>query len=294
MADLGFIKSYIAEYNNVTGTITLTFESDDFAQEVHIRDVGQPLASVGTLSPSENGWIVETEDEFVFIGNVQGQNAVLVRIDNGPGVDPDYYVYSVGNLNLDPVTYQIDNATTSYVYCLLEGTLIPTERGEIPVEKLTSGDKVFDSNGNLVEIRWVGVQTFSPLFSGKEIWPVKISKGALGESSPNRDLYVSQDHAIFLQGLLVCAEALVNGRSITVEKPTDASIKYYGLDLGPATIHPVHNLPVGSLGAVPREYFDNYKEWLDSGHELIDEPLMFPRVKSATQLPEQVKRGISA
>lgn len=90
MADLGFLKSYIAEYNNVTGTITLTFQSADFAQEVHIRDVGQPLSNVGVLSPNENGWIVETEDEFVFIGNVQGQNAVLVRIDNGPGVDPDY------------------------------------------------------------------------------------------------------------------------------------------------------------------------------------------------------------
>ena len=294
MADLGFFKSYIAQYDNVTGTITLTFQSADFAQEVHIRDVGQPLASLGTLSPSENGWIVETEDQFVFIGNVQGQNAVLVRIDNGPGVDPDYYVYSIGNLNLDPATYQIDNVTTNYVYCLLEGTLIPTEHGEIPVEKLTSGDKILDSNGNLVEVRWVGVQTFSPPFIGKEIWPVKISKGALGESTPNEDLYVSQDHAIFIQGLLICANALVNGTTITLVKPSTSFIKYFGLDLGPATIHPVHNLLVGSLGAVPRENFNNYQEWLDSGHELIDEPLMFPRVKSTTQLPEQVKRGISA
>ena len=86
----------------------------------------------------------------------------------------------------------------------------------------------------------------------------------------------------------------MNGTTITIEKPSASFIRYYGLDLGPATIHRVHNLPVGSLGAVPREYFDNYQEWLDSGYELIDEPLMFPRVKSATQLPEQVRRGISA
>lgn len=294
MADFGFIKSYIAEYDNITGTITLTFQSADFNQAVHIRDLGQPIEDIGSLSPSENGWIVETEDEFVFIGNVQGQDAVLVRIDNGPGEDPDYYVYSVGNLNLDPATYQIDNVTTNYVYCLLEGTLIPTEYGEVEVEKLTSGDKVLDSTGNLVEVRWVGVQTLSPRFSGKASWPVKISKGALGENTPNEDLYVSQDHAIFLQGLLVCAEALVNGTTITIVQPTGGSIKYYGIDLGPATIHPVHNVPVGSLGAVPREYFDNYQEWLESGHELIDEPLMFPRVKSASQLPNQVRRSISA
>jgi hypothetical protein len=85
-----------------------------------------------------------------------------------------------------------------------------------------------------------------------------------------------------------------NGTTITLDEPTKSTIKYYGLDLGPATIHPVHNLPVGSLGATGRELFDNYQEWLDSGLEIIDEPLMFPRVKNASQLPAQLREEISA
>ncbi|MFZ4123307.1 MAG: Hint domain-containing protein [Candidatus Planktophila sp.] len=179
-------------------------------------------------------------------------------------------------------------------YCLLAGTLIPTSDGEKFVEELNVGDLVLNSQGSYSSVRWIGVQTLSPIFSGQASWPVKISKDALGENTPDKDLYVSQDHAIFLQGLLICAEALVNGTTITLEKPTESSFKYYGLDLGPATIHPVHNLPVGSLGAVPRKEFDNYQQWLDSGHELIDEPLMFPRVKNASQLPAQLREEISA
>jgi hypothetical protein len=156
------------------------------------------------------------------------------------------------------------------------------------------GDLVLNSKGGYSPVRWVGVQTLSSIFSGEASWPVKISKDALGENTPDKDLYVSQDHAIFLHNLLICAEALINGTTITVEKPTQSSFKYYGLDLGPASIHPVHNMPVGSLGATERRHFDNYQEWLDSGHELIDEPLMFPRVKNASQLPAQLRDEISA
>jgi len=87
---------------------------------------------------------------------------------------------------------------------------------------------------------------------------------------------------------------MVQWPTIALEKPTESTIKYYGLDLGPATIHPVHNLMVGSLGGITREHFDNYQDWLDSSHELIDEPLMFPRVRSSYQLPNQVRAKVSA
>ncbi len=36
MADFGFLKSYIATYNIVTGAITIDFESDPFDQAVNI------------------------------------------------------------------------------------------------------------------------------------------------------------------------------------------------------------------------------------------------------------------
>lgn len=284
MADLGFVKSYIAAYDAISGTITLRFQGADFDQEVHIRDVGSDITSVGTLTPGETGWIFETEDEFEFIGNIQGENAVLVRIDNGPGEDPDYYVYSVSDLNLDPATYQIDNVITSYAYCLLEGTLIATIEGDKAVESLKRGDQVLTSSGDYKSVRWVGVQTVKRSIFTQEALPILIPKDSLGDNVPNRDLLVSADHAIFLDGFLIAAEALIDGNIRRVKEFQNSEIKYFGIDLGPATIHSVHNLPVGSLGAVDRKVFDNYKEWLDLDEELIDEPLMYPRVKHKFQI----------
>ena len=271
--------------------------------------VGDPITSAAPVSGdttpsgtvnvlfydnSPTGNLVQVgADGFTYIGRVDGPSAnpnemsILVK-------DSTDAFYILSNQALTEFANYNVNTLQNLVYCLLSGTKIETARGIVNVEDLISGDTVLTENGAFATLRWLGVQTLSPIFSGQASWPVKISKDALGENTPDKDLYVSQDHAIFLHGALICAEALVNGSTITLEKPTESSIKYYGLDLGPATIHPVHNLPVGSLGATEREHFDNYQQWLDSGLELIDEPLMFPRVKHASQLPAQLREEISA
>jgi hypothetical protein len=46
MADFGFLKSYIATYDNATGTITIDFESDPFDQAVNISYVGGQCGSL--------------------------------------------------------------------------------------------------------------------------------------------------------------------------------------------------------------------------------------------------------
>ena len=181
-------------------------------------------------------------------------------------------------------TELITIAEVNYV-CLLEGTLIPTIDGEKPVESLKRGDQVLTSSGDYKSVRWVGVQTIKHSIFTNEALPILIPKDSLGDNVPNRDLLVSSDHAIFLDGFLIAAEALIDGNIRRVTDFQNSEIKYYGIDLGPATIHPVHNLPVGSLGAVDRQVFDNYQEWLDLDEELIDEPLMYPRVKHRFQIP---------
>jgi hypothetical protein len=309
MSELSFSLSYLVDYvDGDPPTFTIFSESTEFIQPVRVRK--KDVEGNGQLTPGDTGYLYETGlteddeeteiilDEFIYLGNVTigGKAGILVRIDNGPGTEDDeYYLYMESALTTEEqdglAGYEV--SSTSYVYCLLAGTNIETTRGIVKVEDLIPGDQVKTLNGYSA-VRWIGVQTLSPLFTGKASWPVKISKAALGENSPSQDLYVSQDHAIFFEGLLICAEALVNGTTITLEQTSTPTIKYYGLDLGPATIHPVHNLMVGSLGAVPRDHFDNYQEWLSSGHELIDEPLMFPRARSSYQLPNQVRVKVSA
>ena len=273
---------YNADLNSGAGQATPTSIDLTFASVFPIS-IAIPANSQTTTFTVEG----ETWTFLAVIDAIPGrENTILVKDSSD-----NMYILSDSAL-VTGTPYPVNGLV--FTWCLLSGTEIKTTRGIINVEDLVQGDMVLTENETFSPLRWVGVQTLSPIFSGKASWPVKISKDALGANTPDKDLYVSQDHAIFLQSLLISAEALVNGTTITLVEPTESAIKYYGLDLGPATIHPVHNLPVGSLGATQREHFDNYQEWLDSGLELIDEPLMFPRVKDASQLPSQLRENISA
>ena len=279
---------YLGEFDNNIAPTTVTVKSFDTSggSDISINIVSPAQSQV---TPIELNGTSTWGTYLSKVDAVPGRENTIVVADNG--VTPNIWILSDAPLTQGSA-YNLSPG--NFVWCLLSGTEVMTSRGSIKVEDLVQGDLVLSEDGSFSPLRWVGVQTLSPIFSGKASWPVKISKDALGENTPDKDLYVSQDHAIFLHGLLICAEALINGTSITLEEPRESSIKYYGLDLGPATIHPVHNLPVGSLGATERRHFDNYQEWLDSGYELIDEPLMFPRVKNASQLPEQLREEISA
>ncbi|SDP82502.1 Hint domain-containing protein [Phyllobacterium sp. OV277] len=110
-----------------------------------------------------------------------------------------------------------DGEITIKTPCFLSGTLIATPLGEVPVEKLGKGDLVYTMNGNAVPVIWAGRRTINPkaIDRLREHVPIRIRPGALDHGTPNRDLYVSPDHCLFLNGTLIPAKFLVNGRSIT-------------------------------------------------------------------------------
>ena len=61
------------------------------------------------------------------------------------------------------------------------------------------------------------------------LWPVRVSAGAFGATVPVRDLYLSPDHAVFENGVLVPVRLLINGVSITqVNRP---EVTYYHVEL---------------------------------------------------------------
>ena len=100
--------------------------------------------------------------------------------------------------------------------CYCPGTLILTERGEVPVETLAIGDQLVTGDGTPEPIVWIGRRSYSGRFvSGRpSLLPVRICAGALGDGLPRRDLLVSPLHAMVLDGRLVPAGLLVNGRTI--------------------------------------------------------------------------------
>lgn len=86
--------------------------------------------------------------------------------------------------------------------CFTPGTLILTPQGERPVETLRVGDLVTTVDNGDQPLRWIGsshVGTFrmalNPAFR-----PVRIRAHALGHNQPARDMLVSAQHRVLLEG----------------------------------------------------------------------------------------------
>ncbi len=111
--------------------------------------------------------------------------------------------------------------------CYCPGTLILTAAGDVPVEQLQIGNQVVTLSGLVRPIRWLGRRSYDERFmrGRRDIVPVCIHAGALGEDLPRRDLFVSPKHALLLEGVLVPAGCLVNGVSIT--QAEDGRAVYY-------------------------------------------------------------------
>ena len=119
--------------------------------------------------------------------------------------------------------------------CFLRGTSILTSLGATCVEDLAIGHLVGTAKGMSLPIKWIGRQHFKQdegLRWDKAILPVRISRFALDELTPHRDLYVSPNHALFIDGVLIPAVYLVNGSSIVQVMPDGVKeIEYFHIEL---------------------------------------------------------------
>lgn len=107
--------------------------------------------------------------------------------------------------------------------CFLSGTHIMTENGERVVEDIAVGDQIVtfkDGKEVLQTIVWVGSMDVDVNnYSNKEtLYPIRIKAHAFGLNQPHRDLLVTPEHTIYVDGGLTPARMLVNGRSIIVDK----------------------------------------------------------------------------
>jgi len=105
---------------------------------------------------------------------------------------------------------------------ILRGAMIACEDGDVAIEAIKIGDIVNTLSDGPQVVRWVGSAALSSPV-------VQIMAGALGKNSPAQDLLVAPAQRMVLSGwqaevlfgesrVLVAAEALVNGKNISLIK----------------------------------------------------------------------------
>ena len=140
------------------------------------------------------------------------QNANRFLLTTG-GPDTDLATNPL-TLNSTSATYTPPSGTT--ISCFVSGTRIATPAGFALVENLAEGDLVTTISGDAKPVIWAGQRTLRvSLHRNPElVRPVTIRAGAFGDGLPVRDLTVSADHNVFVDGVLIPAKCLVNDLNV--------------------------------------------------------------------------------
>jgi hypothetical protein len=128
-------------------------------------------------------------------------------------------------------------------------------------------------------VKWIGRQKYekaSPVWHWS-VAPIRVAAFALSDQYPRRDLFLSPHHSLFIDGLLIPVQWLVNGKTITLADMDDRdSIEYFHIELETHEVVFAEGTPAETLLVTNgREHFGNfiqYEELYGAG----DQPAMQP------------------
>ncbi len=156
------------------------------------------------------------------------------------------------NLTLSNFVVNTGAATTSIstdvpAPCFAAGTRIATDVGDVMVEDLNIGDNVLtEPDAAPQSIVWIGKRLVDCRHhpDPRKVWPVRIAAGAFAPNQPTRDLFLSPDHAVFVDDVLIPVKYLINGGNIAQTEVNE--VEYYHIELAHHDIIVAEGLPVES------------------------------------------------
>jgi hypothetical protein len=199
--DAGF-NATVSGLNIGTSTITPT-------TFVHIE--GHAVTAVATTDTATTGTITLSDGAVLHLTNL---------------TSPVWFVNWISDGGSGTEVFLSDAA------CYCRGTLILGDRGEVPVEELAIGDRVVTMSGEARPIRWIGRRAYDARFvaGNRGILPIRIDAGAIADGVPARDLLISPEHALILNGLFLPARLLINGVTIRQAEHVDR-LEYFHIEL---------------------------------------------------------------
>ena len=204
-------------------------------------------------------------DEFViggqsFVGDTVNYSGTTLTVVDGGALDPGSSGLGSVVMTMNNVSFEAGAVNAFHIndtniieagpVCYARGTMIRTPDGELPVEKLRPGKRVIALiEGQEVPqtVTWLGHRRIDLTSHPRPetVAPIRIQRDAFADDMPHRDLVVSPDHAIFVDGKLIGARQLVNGTTIRQE-PDWTAVDYYHVELDQHAILLAEGLPAES------------------------------------------------
>ena len=159
------------------------------------------------------------------------------------------------------------------IVCYARGTRLQTPEGEVAIENLTAGDLVTTATGEAHPVKWIGKRRIDLAAHPRPetVAPVRITANAFADQMPHTDLLVSPDHAVFVDGKLICARQLINGTTI-LQETGSAAVEYFHVELDQHAILLAEGLPAESyLNTGNSGFFSNSGEPMVLHPDLTDE-----------------------
>jgi hypothetical protein len=151
------------------------------------------------------------------------------------------------------------NVSCQNIVCYQKGTLIFTYNGYVSIENIKVGDKVVtkgkiinftyvdkDADLHFEPVIWIG--KFKVVNLNDESRPICIEKDALDQNYPFEHLYVSPEHSLLLDGKIVIAARLIDGKRIYQDRQCQ-SVEYYHLECN-------DHYAIFANGVLTETYFD--------------------------------------
>ena len=166
--------------------------------------------------------------------------------------------------------------------CFLKGTKILTAEGEREMETLAIGDLLPTKFGGLRPVQWIGRYPLKRSDPSKpwvkDALPVRIARSALGPELPHADLYVTGGHSLLIDGVLVPAELLLNGTTITRYEPESDAMELFHIKLESHDVIYAEGAPVETLLAVQDSWVNFAEYFRQYGTVAADETRCAPHI----------------
>ncbi len=226
------------------------------AAEVGDLVLDVPAANLGTIVGFGAGNTIDVQGSlYTNALFTQGTSGAAGTLTLSGGTSAPLSMAVLGDYSADSFVATAGTTDTIVTLCFVAGTHIATPHGEVPVEQLAIGDEVLTLSGATRPVTWIGEgHVLATRGQRNAATPVIVRRGALADNVPHRDLHITKGHSLFIDGVLIPVEELINHRSIIWDdRAQQVSIYHIELD--------AHDVLLAD-GAPAESYRDDGNRWL--------------------------------